>query len=240
MIHRMGLLFWQFWYMINRKPPSWMTQVTWSTLVDCLRAESPLTCGLGAFWPGDNLLVWSGHLDHPLGWFSYFISDSLWRIRSRYVLDLGLKKVFTSVPRIQMYGLFRASIWRDSSVPVMACSWTAEIVHQCLLWHVLGPRSAEIWHVHGSVDIGHFADMMFTACLLQHSQNLTRTNRFSGLIRNSYLLNKQMIIDNSCFGFFGCQDQREWLDIWIRDYNPPRCFQKKISGRGKHNWCLEW
>jgi hypothetical protein len=24
--------------------------------------------------------------------------------------------------------------------------------------------------------------------------------------------------------------------IWIRDYNPPtRCFQKKISGRGKHN-----
>jgi hypothetical protein len=25
------------------------------------------------------------------------------------------------------------------------------------------------------------------------------------------------------------------VDIWIRDYNPPRCFQKKISGRGKHN-----
>jgi hypothetical protein len=24
-------------------------------------------------------------------------------------------------------------------------------------------------------------------------------------------------------------------DIWIRDYNPPMCFQKKISGRGKHN-----
>jgi hypothetical protein len=23
--------------------------------------------------------------------------------------------------------------------------------------------------------------------------------------------------------------------IWIREYNPPRCFQKKISGRGKHN-----
>jgi hypothetical protein len=21
------------------------------------------------------------------------------------------------------------------------------------------------------------------------------------------------------------------VDIWIRDYNPPRCFQKKISGR---------
>jgi hypothetical protein len=50
--------------------------------------------------------------------------------------------------------------------------------------------------------------MMFTAYLPQHSQNPTRTNRSSGLIRNSYLLNKQMIIDN---------------------------FQKKISGRGKHN-----
>jgi hypothetical protein len=36
-----------------------------------------------------------------------------------------------------------------------------------------------------------------------------RSNRSSGLIRNSYLLNKQMIIDNSWF--FGYQDQREWL-----------------------------
>jgi hypothetical protein len=25
------------------------------------------------------------------------------------------------------------------------------------------------------------------------------------------------------------------VDIWIRDYNPPRCFQKKTSGRSKHN-----
>jgi hypothetical protein len=25
------------------------------------------------------------------------------------------------------------------------------------------------------------------------------------------------------------------VDIWIRDYIPPRCFQKKISGRSKHN-----
>jgi hypothetical protein len=25
------------------------------------------------------------------------------------------------------------------------------------------------------------------------------------------------------------------VDIWIRDYNPARCFQQKISGRGKHN-----
>jgi hypothetical protein len=25
------------------------------------------------------------------------------------------------------------------------------------------------------------------------------------------------------------------VDIWIRDYNPPRCFQKKISGRSRHN-----
>jgi hypothetical protein len=27
------------------------------------------------------------------------------------------------------------------------------------------------------------------------------------------------------------------VDIWIRDYNPPRCFQKKISGRSKHDAC---
>jgi hypothetical protein len=25
------------------------------------------------------------------------------------------------------------------------------------------------------------------------------------------------------------------VDIWITDYNPPMCFQKKISGRSKHN-----
>jgi hypothetical protein len=25
------------------------------------------------------------------------------------------------------------------------------------------------------------------------------------------------------------------VDIWIRDYNPPRCFQLKISDRSKHN-----
>jgi hypothetical protein len=25
------------------------------------------------------------------------------------------------------------------------------------------------------------------------------------------------------------------VDILIRDYDPPRCFQKKISGSGKHN-----
>jgi hypothetical protein len=60
--------------------------------------------------------------------------------------------------------------------------------------------------------------MMFTACLPHHSQNPTRTNRSPGLIRNSYLLNKQMIIDNSCLGLANTQ-----------------CFQKKISGRGKHN-----
>jgi ABC-type oligopeptide transport system substrate-binding subunit len=29
------------------------------------------------------------------------------------------------------------------------------------------------------------------------------------------------------------------VDIWIRDYNPPMCFQKKISGRGKHNEMTE-
>jgi hypothetical protein len=53
-----------------------------------------------------------------------------------------------------------------------------------------------------------FGIMMFTACLPQHSQNPTRTNRSSGLIRNSYLLNKQMIIDNSCLGLANTQDER--------------------------------
>jgi hypothetical protein len=46
-----------------------------------------------------------------------------------------------------------------------------------------------------------------------------RSNRSSGLIRNGYLLNKQMIIDNSWLGlantqderFTPYQDQREWL-----------------------------
>jgi hypothetical protein len=51
---------------------------------------------------------------------------------------------------------------------------------------------------------------MFTACLPQHLQNPTRTNRSSGLIRNSYILflNKQMIIDNSCLGLANTQDER--------------------------------
>jgi hypothetical protein len=56
--------------------------------------------------------------------------------------------------------------------------------------------------------------MMFTACLPQHSQNPIRTNRSSGLIRNSYLLNKQIIMDNRCLGLaylFGYEDQRELL-----------------------------
>jgi hypothetical protein len=55
-----------------------------------------------------------------------------------------------------------------------------------------------------------------------------------------------MIIDNSCLGSTNTQDERftpflvikikgnDCIDIWIRDYNPPRCFQKKISGRSKH------
>jgi hypothetical protein len=71
---------------------------------------------------------------------------------------------------------------------------------------------------------------MFTACLPQHSQNPTRQNRSSGLIRNSYLLNKQMIIDNSCLGLANTQYER-FTPFY---YNPPRCFQKKISGRVKH------
>jgi hypothetical protein len=49
--------------------------------------------------------------------------------------------------------------------------------------------------------------MMLTACLPQHSQIPTRTNIYSGLIRNSYLLNKQMIIDNSCLGLANIQDE---------------------------------
>jgi hypothetical protein len=49
---------------------------------------------------------------------------------------------------------------------------------------------------------------MFTACLPQHSQNPTGTSRSSGLIRNSYLLDKQMIIDNSCLGLANTQDER--------------------------------
>jgi ABC-type oligopeptide transport system substrate-binding subunit len=55
-----------------------------------------------------------------------------------------------------------------------------------------------------------------------------------------------MIIDNSCLGLANTQDEKFtpfWLSrskemtvgIWSRDYNPPRCFQKKISGRGKHD-----
>jgi hypothetical protein len=50
--------------------------------------------------------------------------------------------------------------------------------------------------------------MMLTSCLPQHSQNPTRTNRSSGLIRNSYILIKQMIIDNSCLGLANTQDER--------------------------------
>jgi hypothetical protein len=74
----------------------------------------------------------------------------------------------------------------------------------------------------------HFNEvMMFTACLPQHSQNPTRlTNRSSGLIRNSYLLNTFFWLSRS---------KGMTVDIWIRDYNPPMCFQKKISGRSKHN-----
>jgi hypothetical protein len=49
----------------------------------------------------------------------------------------------------------------------------------------------------GFTDLWQGLDMMFTACLPQQYQNPTRTNRSSGLIRNSYRLDKQMIIDNS-------------------------------------------
>jgi hypothetical protein len=105
-------------------------------------------------------------------------------------------------------------------------------------------NSGEIWTI--SLQFWEKRSMMFTACLPQHSQNPTRSNISSGLIRNSYLLNKQMIIDNSWLGLANTQDERFSpflvsrskgmnVDIWIRAYNPPRCFQKKISGRSKHN-----
>jgi hypothetical protein len=55
---------------------------------------------------------------------------------------------------------------------------------------------------------------MFTACLPEHSQNQTRTNRSTGLIRNSYLLNKQMIIGNSCLGLANTQDER-FIPFWV-------------------------
>jgi hypothetical protein len=45
-----------------------------SDLINTVRlspGRKPLN--LWAFWPWDNLLVWSGHLDHPLWRFSYSI-----------------------------------------------------------------------------------------------------------------------------------------------------------------------
>jgi hypothetical protein len=64
-------------------------------------------------------------------------------------------------------------------------------------------------------------NMMFTACLPQHSQNPTR----------SKLIHKMKVSHL----FWLSRSKGMTVDIWIRDYNPPRCFQKKISGRGKHN-----
>jgi hypothetical protein len=50
--------------------------------------------------------------------------------------------------------------------------------------------------------------MMLTSCLASALPKPKRSNRSSGLIRNSYLLNKQMIIDNSCLGLANTQDER--------------------------------
>jgi hypothetical protein len=80
-------------------------------------------------------------------------------------------------------------------------------------------------------DPASFNHMMFTACLPQHSQNPTRTNRSSGLIRNSYLIHKM----KGSPLFWLSRSKGMTVDIWIRDYNPPRCFQKNISRRSKHN-----
>jgi hypothetical protein len=50
--------------------------------------------------------------------------------------------------------------------------------------------------------------MMFTACLAFAFPKPERSIRSSGLIRNSYLLSKQMIIDNSSLGLAKTQDER--------------------------------
>jgi hypothetical protein len=55
---------------------------------------------------------------------------------------------------------------------------------------------------------------MFTACLPQHSKNQTRKNRSSGLIRNSSILIKQIIIDNSCLGLANTQYER-FTPFWV-------------------------
>jgi hypothetical protein len=52
------------------------------------------------------------------------------------------------------------------------------------------------------------AVVMFTACLALALPKPERSNRSSGLIINSYLLNKQMIIDNNCLGLANTQDER--------------------------------
>jgi hypothetical protein len=52
--------------------------------------------------------------------------------------------------------------------------------------------------------------MMFTACLALALPKPERSNRSSGLMRDtcSYLLNKQMIIDNRWLGLANAQDER--------------------------------
>jgi hypothetical protein len=72
--------------------------------------------------------------------------------------------------------------------------------------------------------------------LPQHSQNPTRTNRSSGLIRNSHLLNKQMIIDNSCLGL---------ARLWCKDLIPG-IWKSDIMGEWGQVpqlswcWCQTW
>jgi hypothetical protein len=67
-------------------------------------------------------------------------------------------------------------------------------------------------------------------------QGVSRRKSLAGVNKhNGYFLNKQMIIDNSCLGLANTQDEKftpllvikikgNDVDIWIRDYNPPRCF----------------
>jgi hypothetical protein len=60
-------------------PPIFHSIIFWPTYRLRARKSRDRSSGLAeshSTWPGDNLLVWSGHLDHPLWRFSYFILGS--------------------------------------------------------------------------------------------------------------------------------------------------------------------
>jgi hypothetical protein len=82
---------------------------------------------------------------------------------------------------------------------------------------------------------------MFTACLPHHFQNPTRTNISSGLIRNSYLLNKQLIIDNSRLGLANTQDERFTPFLVIKIKGNDCCHLRRLAAsqrplsKGEHS-----